>query len=500
MSELLANLALGFQVAANPYNIGFCLLGALVGTLVGVLPGIGTVATVAMLLPITFGLPPVGALIMLAGIYYGAQYGGSTTSVLVNIPGEATSVVTCLDGHQMARQGRAGAALSIAAIGSFFAGCVSTVLVAALGVPLTSLALLFGPAEYFSLMVLGLIFAVVLAKGSVLKAIAMILTGLLLSMVGTDLETGAGRMTFGMAELYDGIGFTNVAMGLFGFAEIIRNLEMSQESRDIVKGKIKGLMPTRQDLIDSSGAIARGTILGSLLGILPGGGAVVASFAAYTFEKRISKTPEKFGRGAIQGVAAPEAANNADAQCKFIPMLTLGLPASGVMALMLGALTIQGIQPGPEVMTLRPDLFWGLIASMWIGNLMLVVLNLPLIGVWVKLLRVPYRLLFPAIMAFSAIGIYSVNNSSFEIYLTALFGIFGFVCMKLGFPPAPMLLGYVLGPMMEENLRRSMLMSGGDPSVFFTRPISVAFIIATVLILIVMVAPAVRERRREIAD
>ncbi|MGA8469735.1 MAG: tripartite tricarboxylate transporter permease, partial [Pseudolabrys sp.] len=330
MSELLANLALGFSVAAHPYNIGFCLLGALVGTLVGVLPGIGTVATVAMLLPITFGLPPVGALIMLAGIYYGAQYGGSTTSILVNIPGEATSVVTCLDGHQMARQGRAGAALSISAIGSFFAGCVSTVLVAALGVPLTSIALLFGPAEYFSLMVLGLIFAVVLAKGSVLKAIAMIVTGLLLSMVGSDLETGAGRMTFDVAELSDGIGFTNVAMGLFGFAEIIRNLEMSQESRDIVKAKIKGLMPTRQDLIDSSGAIARGTILGSILGILPGGGAVVASFAAYTFEKRISKNPERFGRGAIQGVAAPESANNAAAQTSFIPLLTLGIPPNAV--------------------------------------------------------------------------------------------------------------------------------------------------------------------------
>ena len=301
MSELLANLALGFSVAANPYNIGFCLLGALVGTLVGVLPGIGTVATVAMLLPITFGLPPVGALIMLAGIYYGAQYGGSTTSVLVNIPGEATSVITCLDGHQMARQGRAGAALSIAAIGSFFAGCVSTVLVAALGVPLTSIALLFGPAEYFSLMLLGLIFAVVLAKGSVLKSVAMVLTGLLLSMVGSDLETGAGRMTFDIAELSDGIGFTNVAMGLFGFAEIIRNLEMSQESRDIVRGKISGLMPTRQDLIDSSGAIARGTILGSILGILPGGGAVVASFAAYTFEKRISKNSRAFRSWRDQG-------------------------------------------------------------------------------------------------------------------------------------------------------------------------------------------------------
>ncbi|MEA2989386.1 MAG: putative tricarboxylic transport rane protein [Alphaproteobacteria bacterium] len=499
MSELLANLAMGFGVALSPMNLLFCLIGALVGTLVGVLPGIGTVATIAMLLPITFGLPPVGALIMLAGIYYGAQYGGSTTSVLVNIPGEATSVVTCLDGHQMARQGRAGAALAIAAIGSFFAGCVATVLVAALGAPLTSLALLFGPAEYFSLMVLGLIFAVVLAKGSVVKAIAMVLAGLLMSMVGSDLETGAGRMTFDIAELADGIGFTNIAMGVFGFAEIIRNLELPEESRDIVSAKVTGLMPTRKDLIDSSGAIARGTILGSLLGILPGGGAVIASFAAYTFEKRVSKDPSRFGKGAIEGVAGPESANNADAQCKFIPMLTLGLPASSVMALMLGALTIQGIQPGPEVMVTRPELFWGLIASMWIGNAMLVVLNLPMIGLWVKLLRVPYRLLFPAIMAFSAIGVYSVSNSSFEIYLTALFGVIGFIWIKLGCSPAPMLLGFVLGPMMEEHLRRAMLLSKGDPSVFVTRPISLGFIIATVLILVVIVLPAARSRRSEIA-
>jgi len=498
MSELLANLALGFQVAANPYNIGFCLLGALVGTLVGVLPGIGTVATVAMLLPITFGLPPVGALIMLAGIYYGAQYGGSTTSVLVNIPGEATSVVTCLDGHQMARQGRAGAALSIAAIGSFFAGCVSTVLVAALGVPLTSLALLFGPAEYFSLMVLGLIFAVVLAKGSVLKAIAMILTGLLLSMVGTDLETGAGRMTFGMAELYDGIGFTNVAMGLFGFAEIIRNLEMSQESRDIVKGKIKGLMPTRQDLIDSSGAIARGTILGSLLGILPGGGAVVASFAAYTFEKRISKTPEKFGRGAIQGVAAPESANNAGAQTSFIPLLTLGIPPNAVMALMVGAMTIHGIVPGPQVMTKQPELFWGMIASMWLGNLMLVIINLPLVGVWVSLLRVPYRLLYPSIIVFCCIGIYSINNAPFDVVISAAFGLFGYWLVKHDFEPAPLVLAFVLGPLMEENLRRAMVLARGDATVFLTRPISAGLIAVATALLVIALLPMIRKRRDEV--
>jgi putative tricarboxylic transport membrane protein len=498
MSELLANLALGFSVAAHPYNIGFCLLGALVGTLVGVLPGIGTVATVAMLLPITFGLPPVGALIMLAGIYYGAQYGGSTTSVLVNIPGEAGSVVKCLDGHQMARQGRAGAALSIAAIGSFFAGCVATVLVAALGTPLTSLALLFGPAEYFSLMVLGLIFAVVLAKGSVLNAIAMILTGLLLSMIGSDLETGAGRMTFDIAELSDGIGFANVAMGVFGFAEIIRNLEMSQESRDILQSKIKGLMPTRQDLIDSSGAIARGTILGSMLGILPGGGAVVASFAAYTFEKRISKHPERFGHGEIRGVAAPEAANNAAAQTSFIPLLTLGIPPNAVMALMVGAMTIHGIVPGPQVMTKQPELFWGMIASMWLGNLVLVIINLPLVGVWVSLLRVPYRLLYPSIVVFCCIGIYSINNSPTDVVIAAVFGLVGYWLTKHDFEPAPLVLAFVLGPLMEENLRRAMLIARGDATVFITRPISGVLIAIAVGLLVLAALPMIRKRREEV--
>jgi putative tricarboxylic transport membrane protein len=498
MSELLANLALGFGVAFSPQNVLFCLLGALVGTLVGVLPGIGTVATIAMLLPITFGLPPVGALIMLAGIYYGAQYGGSTTSVLVNIPGEATSVVTCLDGHQMARQGRAGAALAIAAIGSFFAGCVATVLVAALGAPLTSLALLFGPAEYFSLMVLGLIFAVVLAKGSVLKAIAMVMAGLLMSMIGSDLETGAGRMTFDIPELADGIGFTNIAMGVFGFAEIIRNLELPAESRDIVKTKISGLMPTRKDLIDASGAIGRGTLLGSVLGILPGGGAVIASFAAYTFEKRISKTPELFGKGIINGVAAPESANNAAAQTAFIPLLTLGIPPNAVMALMVGAMTIHGIVPGPQVMTKQPDLFWGMIASMWIGNLMLVVINLPLVGVWVTLLRVPYRILFPSIIVFCCIGIYSINNAPTDVMLAAFFGIVGYWLIKHDFEGAPMLLGFVLGPLMEENLRRAMLIARGDATVFFTRPISGALLGVSMLLLVLALLPMIRKRREEV--
>jgi putative tricarboxylic transport membrane protein len=372
------------------------------------------------------------------------------------------------------------------------------VLVAALGAPLTSLALLFGPAEYFSLMVLGLIFAVVLAKGSVLKAIAMVLTGLLMSMVGSDLETGAGRMTFDIAELADGIGFTNIAMGVFGFAEIIRNLELPEESRDIVSSKVTGLMPTRQDLIDSSGAIARGTLLGSLLGILPGGGAVIASFAAYTFEKRIAKDPSRFGKGAIQGVAAPESANNAAAQTAFIPLLTLGIPPNAVMALMVGAMTIHGIVPGPQVMTKQPELFWGMIASMWIGNLMLVIINLPLVGVWVTLLRVPYRLLFPSIIVFCCIGIYSINNSPTDVMISAAYGIVGYWLIKHDFEAAPMLLGFVLGPLMEENLRRAMLIARGDATVFFTRPISGGLLAVAILLLVLAVLPMIRKRREEV--
>ena len=415
MPDLLVNLAHGFAVALSPMNVFLCLIGALVGTLVGVLPGVGPVATIAMLLPITFGLPPVGALIMLAGIYYGAQYGGSTTSILVNIPGKSSSVVTTLDGHQMAKQGRAGPALAIAAIGSFFAGTVATVLVAALGAPLTVLALKFGPAEYFALMVLGLVFAVVLAKGSVPKAIAMIMMGLLLSMVGSDIETGQSRMAFDIPELSDGVGFVVVAMGVFGFAEIMRNLEATQESRDVVNAKLTGLMPTLPDLKASAGAILRGTALGSVLGILPGGGAVIAAFAAYTLEKKVAKDPSRFGRGAIEGVAAPESANNAAAQTSFIPLLTLGIPPNAVMALMVGAMTIHGIVPGPQVMTKQPDLFWGMIASMWIGNLMLVIINLPLVGLWVRLLRVPYRMLFPAILIFCNIGNYSINNAPWDV-------------------------------------------------------------------------------------
>src|SRR5215213_9179932 len=495
--DLIANLWFGFGVAVTPTNIGLCLIGALVGTLIGVLPGIGPLATIAMLLPITFGLPPVGALIMLAGIYYGAQYGGSTTSILINIPGESSSVVTALDGHQMAKQGRAGPALAIAAIGSFIAGCFSTVLVAALGAPLTSVALMFGPAEYFSLMVLGLVFAVVLARGSVPKAIAMILMGLLMSTVGSDIETGQSRMAFDIPELADGIGFVTVAMGVFGYAEIMRNLEQT-ESREIVQAKISGLMPTWKDFKDSAGAIGRGTILGSILGILPGGGAVIAAFAAYTFEKKISKNPSRFGRGAIEGVAAPESANNAAAQTSFIPLLTLGIPPNAVMALMVGAMTIHGIVPGPQVMQKQPELVWGMIASMWIGNLMLVIINLPLVGVWVTLLRVPYRHLFPSIVVFCCIGIYSVNNSPSDVIIAGVFGLFGYWLVKHDFEPAPLVLAFVLGPLMEENLRRAMLIARGDASVFLTRPISAGLLAVSIFLLILAALPMIRQRREEV--
>jgi TctA family transporter len=496
--DLFNNLIFGFGVALSLQNLAYCLIGVTVGTLIGVLPGIGPLGTIAMLMPLTYAVSPVSAMIMLAGIYYGAQYGGSTTAILVNLPGETSAVMTCIDGYQMARQGRAGPALAIAAIGSFFAGTVGTLLIALAGPPLAEVALKFGSPEYFSLMLMGLVAAAVLAQGDMVKSLAMVVLGLLLGIVGTDVNTGVQRFSFGVTELSDGIGFIVVAVGVFAIGEIISNLCCDSAERAVFTAKVTNLWPTKDDFKRCIGPILRGTGIGAFFGVLPGTGPAIASFASYMVEKKIAADPTRFGKGAIEGVAAPESANNADAQCKFIPMLTLGLPASGVMALMLGALQIQGIQPGPEVMTLRPDLFWGLIASMWIGNAMLVVLNLPMIGLWVKLLQVPYRLLFPAIMAFSAIGIYSVNSSSFEIYLTALFGLVGFICMRLGFPLAPMLLGFVLGPMMEENLRRSMLMAGGDPSVFVTRPLSLVFIIATVLILIVMVMPAVRQRRGEI--
>ena len=494
--ELLADLQLGFGVALTLQNILYCFVGVLLGTLIGVLPGIGPVATIAMLLPATYTLPPVSALIMLAGIYYGAQYGGSTTAILVNIPGESSSVVTCLDGHAMAKQGRAGPALAIAALGSFFAGTVSTLMLAMFAPPLAEIAFQFGPAEYFSLMVLGLIAAIVLAHGSLIKAIAMIILGLLLGLVGADTNTGLFRFTFGLPQLADGIGFVVVAMGLFGFSEIIANLER-RAKREVVMAQIKGLMPTRQDFAASWKAVLRGTGIGALLGILPGGGAVLGSFAAYTLEKKIAKDPSRFGKGAIEGVAAPESANNAGAQTSFIPLLTLGIPSNAVMALMVGAMTIHGITPGPQVMTQRPDLFWGMIASMWIGNLLLVILNLPLIGIWVKLLSVPYRLLYPAILLFCCIGVYSLNNSAIDVGLALFFGLLGYLFIKLDCEPAPLLLGFVLGPMMEDNLRRAMLLSRGNPAVFVNRPLSLALLLVALALLIVVVLPVVRKKREE---
>jgi putative tricarboxylic transport membrane protein len=444
--EFLDNLMLGFGVALTPANLAFAFLGAMVGTLIGVLPGIGPIATIAMLLPLTFHLEPVSGLIMLAGIFYGAQYGGSTTAILVNLPGETSSVVTCLDGHQMARQGRAGAALAIAALGSFFAGSVATGLIAAFAPPLSRVGQSFGAPEYFSLMLLGLIAAVVLAHGSVLKAIAMIVVGLLIGLVGTDGNTGGERFTFGIRELTDGIDVATLAIGVFGIGEIISNLARPEEERSVVTQKITRLWPTADDFRRSWRAVLRGTLLGSALGVLPGGGATLSSFAAYALEKKVSKEPQRFGRGAVEGVAAPESANNAGAQTSFIPMLTLGIPGNAVMALMIGALTIHGIQPGPQIMVERPNLFWGMIASMWIGNLMLVIINLPLIGIWVQLLKVPYRFLYLAILLFCAIGVYTVNNSYSAVVIAAFFGVFGFVLMRLECEPAPMILGFVLWP------------------------------------------------------
>ena len=494
--ELFDNLILGFTVALSLQNLLYCFIGVFVGTLIGVLPGIGPLVTIAMLLPITFNLPPIPALIMLSGIYYGAQYGGSTTSILVNLPGEAASVVTCLDGYQMARQGRAGPALAIAAISSFIAGCVGTLLIGLFGPPIAELAFKFGAAEYFSLMLMGLVAAALLAHGDMVKALAMVVLGLLLGIVGTDVNSGMARYTFGVPELSDGIGFTIVAVALFAVAEIVKQLE-SAEKHEVFTSKVTNLMPTLADLKASGPAIVRGTAVGSFFGALPGTGPAIAAFSAYMLEKKIAKDPSRFGKGAIEGVAAPEAANNAAAQTAFIPTLTLGIPGSAVMALMLGAMTIQGIAPGPQVMTKNPELFWGLIASMWLGNLMLIVLNLPLVGMWVKLLKVPYRWLFPSILMFVCVGNYSLNNSSMDIYLAAGLGIVGYLLLKLGCEPAPLILGFVLGPLMEENLRRAMLISRGDPTVFFTRPISLSFMLVTLLLVIFMVAPAMRKKKEQ---
>ncbi|MBV0881535.1 tripartite tricarboxylate transporter permease [Noviherbaspirillum sp. L7-7A] len=509
METLLANLSTGFGavLATEPFsvfgltmslpmNLAYCFIGALIGTLIGVLPGLGPIATIAMLLPATYALPPLGGLIMLAGIYYGAQYGGSTTAILVNLPGETSSVVTCIDGYQMARRGRAGVALSTAAIGSFFAGCVGTLLLAAFAVPLAEVAFKFGPAEYFSLMVLGMIGAVVLASGSLVKAIAMIVLGLLGGVIGTDVNTGVSRYAFDIPELSDGVSFAAVAMGVFGFAEVMTNLEQ-KEKREVFTSKITTLFPSKDDFKRMVAPILRGTALGSMLGILPGGGAALASFGAYTMEKKISRNSAEFGKGAIEGLAGPESANNAAAQTSFIPLLTLGIPPNAVMALMVGAMTIHNIQPGPQVMTSNPTLFWGLIVSMWLGNAMLVILNLPLIGIWIKLLTVPYRYLYPAILVFCCIGVYTVNNSVFDVFMTAGFGVLGYVFIKLGCEGAPLLLGFVLGPMMEENFRRSLLLSRGDFSVFFTRPISLGLLLAAAALVVIVALPSIKSKREE---
>ena len=499
MMDLINNLSLGFGVAFTFQNLIYAFIGCLLGTLIGVLPGVGPVATIAMLLPATYALPPVAALIMLAGIYYGAQYGGSTTAILVNLPGEASSVVTVIDGYQMARKGRAGPALAAAGLGSFFAGCVGTLILAAFAAPLTEVAFKFGPAEYFSLMVLGLIGAVVLASGSLIKAVAVIILGLLLGLVGTDVNSGVARFSFDIPELTDGIGFITIAMGVFGYGEIIANLAKPEEEREVFTGKVSGLLPTAADFKNMVPAVLRGTTIGSLLGILPGGGALLAAFAAYTIEKKTKlKSGEvPFGQGNIRGVAAPESANNAGSQTSFIPLLTLGIPPNAVMALMVGAMTIHNIQPGPQVMTSNPELFWGLIASMWIGNAMLIILNLPLIGMWIKLLTVPYRWLFPAIVLFCAIGVYTTNNNTFDIWMVGMFGVLGYVFIKLGVEAAPLLLGLILGPMMEENLRRAMLLSRGDWSVFVTRPLSATLLALAAILLVIVLLPSVKSKREE---
>jgi putative tricarboxylic transport membrane protein len=495
--DLLNNLALGFSTALTLQNLIYCFLGCVLGTLIGILPGLGPIATIAMLLPATYALPPIAALIMLAGIYYGAQYGGSTTAILLNIPGETSSVVTAIDGYQMARRGRAGVALFTAGMGSFFAGCVATFILAAFAAPLSQLAFKFGPAEYFSLMVLGLIGAVVLASGSLIKAIGMIILGLLMGLVGTDVNSGVSRYAFDVPELSDGIGFVSIAMGVFGFAEIMMNLEQ-KEKRESFLNKVTTLIPSWNDVKRMTPSILRGTAIGSVLGILPGGGAALAAFGAYSVEKKTSKHSAEFGQGAIEGVAGPESANNAAAQTSFIPLLTLGIPPNAVMALMVGAMTIHNIQPGPQVMTSNPALFWGLIASMWIGNLMLILLNLPLIGMWVQILKIPYRFLYPAILVFCCIGVYTVNNTVFDVYITATFGVIGYLFFKLGCEPAPLLLGFVLGPMMEENFRRALLLSRGDFSTFITRPLSLGLLVAAALMVVIVALPAIKQGREKV--
>jgi putative tricarboxylic transport membrane protein len=496
MPDVLANIVMGFGVALTWQNIGLCLFGCLIGTAIGVLPGIGPLTTMAMLLPVTFWISPVGALIMLAGVFYGAQYGGSTTAILVKIPGETSSVITILDGHAMAQRGRAGPALAIAALGSLFAGSVVTLVIAVAGPPLAKVALLFQSADYVSVMVLGLTSAVVLAHGSAFKAVGMIVLGVMLGLVGTDVSTGEYRMTMGLDVLYDGIGFVPLSMGLFGLAEIMVNLE-SGSVTDIHAKPVTDLWPTLTDLAQSFPAMVRGTAVGTAFGILPGGGPTIAAFSAYSLEKKVSRTPDRFGKGAIEGVAAPESANNAAAQACFIPMLSLGIPPNALMGLMIGAMMVHGITPGPEIISKQPALFWGLIASMWIGNLMLVILNLPLIGIWVRLLQVPYSYLFPSILILCCIGTYTLSSSIGDVLVMTAFGIIGYAFRKLDCEPAPLLLGLVLGPMLEENFRRAMVLADGDWSVFVRRPISLGFLTLSAALLLTITLPNIRRSREE---
>jgi putative tricarboxylic transport membrane protein len=494
---MLSDLALGFSVALSANNLLLCLLGCLIGTLIGVLPGVGPIATISILLPFTYGISPVGSMIMLAGIYYGAQYGGSTTAILVRIPGEASSIVTTIDGHAMARNGRAGAALALAALASFAAGTVATIVIGTFAAPLGQIAFLLGPEDYFALIALGLVFAIVLASGSVLKAILAALVGVILSTVGTDVETGVQRLTFGVASLYEGINVAIVAMGIFGVGEILRNLE-EHHTRPIIEKHIGKLWPSRDEMRRATGPVVRGTALGSLLGVLPGSGTLLAPFTSYVLEKKLSREPERFGQGAPEGVAGPEAANNAAAQTCFIPLLSLGLPPNAVMALMLGALTVQGIAPGPQVFTKYPELFWGMVASMWIGNLMLLVINLPLIGLWVSLLRVPYRLLYPAILLFCCIGLFSVNRLPEDIYLMAAFGVVGILLYKFGFEAPPLILGFVLGDSLESNFRRALILADGDWLTFVKSPVAVVLLILAAVMLAMTLLPKARKSRDEI--
>lgn len=493
------NIALGFSVAITPENFLYCLAGAFLGTLVGVFPGLGPVTTIAMLLPFTFKLPAVASLIMLSGIYYGAHHSGSTTAVMLNMPGEPTSVVICIDGHPMARQGRAGPALATAAISSFFAGCVAVVIIAFFSPPLASIGLAFGSADYASLIVMALVTASALSSESFVTTTAMAALGVLLGTVGTDVNSGAIRFDFGQPALADGVNFVAAAVGLFAFADVITHVG-ALDQRVPMTARITGLMPTKADLKASSPAILRGTAIGSAFGILPGTGPLISSFASYVMERGLAKDKSRFGNGAIEGVAGPEAANNAAALTHFIPMLTLGIPAGAANALLMGALIIQGIAPGPLLIEQHADLFWGVVASMWIGNLMLLVLNLPLVGIWVRLLAIPYRVLYPAVLVFCCIGVYSVSNATFDLYLAAGFAFLGVIFKILNCSPAPLILGLVLGPMLEENTRRAMLLSRGDFTIFLTLPISLAMLILAVVLVVVFSRSAIRDRQARLAN